>query len=977
MRGRTMFIAAAALLTISQLALGAGVWVGGGADNNWSTAANWDDGLVPAVDGLATFGNSATSVNLSANQTVGKLLFSIDGGYTIARTGGTLTIGTGIEVNPSLATPNTYTINAPIALSGPADFIIGAGSTLYTSGAVTGSTINVSGAGTWEFSRTSGVKVTAAINNNGTIKLGQGNRPGAYFSGLTGSGTIDLYGEWLNLKIATDNEYTGQIISTEPGESYPRFVKDGLGTFKVSGTGVLKSAFGIYMGQGTIELDNTATNVNDRLLGWGCTIAAENGAARMLVRGNATEATTDDVYIQSMDRGMLTIEGVHGETANLVIDRHNYYNTYNGGMLRFAGNDLGGTGTYTTRIAGYYNQCNLYGGILGGNAYVGDEFASYNFTIQSIVPYTDAARPTLIASGTVNADNVLVSGDQLLTDNTTINSLKIDGNAKVDLGGKTLTLARGGLIQTGSANVQGIVNGTLAPNFSDGNSLKYLYVNNSSDLVINATIAGNGLSKAGTGKLSFTGSLGGTGLNWFEGDLEINSPSNMTLRNRVNGPYSLTKDGTGALTISGDGFQTMQTTGMLDIKGGTVILTNQNHGVTGGLQVGGGIIVRSGATLDVRQDFNGPSLQMAGGKIIFGGYGKYLATTLTVDFAAGTTNELFVQHTAFGWPGYLYNITGSGTIKKTGLNTGDTYYGGLWFRGAAGTSSFSGNIDVAEGFAKADANAYPPNVNTLTVRSGAIMKFGYSPTIADDTFAGNGVISMSGYTDFSDTWADGTITAENTRWTPHGATAANVGILTMRGGLSFTSTNSQVNTLVIDVTGSGAVAGVDFDALQVLKPSLNGTDTITNLVNLALVVNVGTGLDLAGDVLTVLTCGSDLTGLSFASVTVNGGSMLADVLYGVGGASLTNIRNAVVIKMGDADGDTFVDDDDLSLLLSNWKGGDVGWGKGDFNASGDVDDDDLSLLLSNWTGSGGGTIPEPATIGLLILGGIGLIRRRK
>ena len=82
------------------------------------------------------------------------------------------------------------------------------------------------------------------------------------------------------------------------------------------------------------------------------------------------------------------------------------------------------------------------------------------------------------------------------------------------------------------------------------------------------------------------------------------------------------------------------------------------------------------------------------------------------------------------------------------------------------------------------------------------------------------------------------------------------------------------------------------------------------------------------------------------------------------------------LLMGDANYDGFVDDDDLSLLLANWKGGDMGWGRGDFNASQDVDDDDLSLLLANWTGSPP-VVPEPATAGLLVLGAAAILRRKQ
>ena len=83
--------------------------------------------------------------------------------------------------------------------------------------------------------------------------------------------------------------------------------------------------------------------------------------------------------------------------------------------------------------------------------------------------------------------------------------------------------------------------------------------------------------------------------------------------------------------------------------------------------------------------------------------------------------------------------------------------------------------------------------------------------------------------------------------------------------------------------------------------------------------------------------------------------------------------------IGDADASGYVDDDDLSLLLSNWNQA-VGWSGGDFSGDGFVDDDDLSLLLSHW-GAGipamnGSAAPEPATVVLMLCGGISLLRRK-
>src|SRR5438105_966590 len=205
---RHFSIVAALLLLLAQAA-SAQTWIGGGANTNWTTTANWFPAVVPANNGTAALsftGNGPGASTVDVAYSINSLTFANSAGVALYTIGGTtLTIGSGgftsndadtqtINNNITLSAAQTWNatsgplvINGPIATAGNAlTFNVTAGSSTL------GGTISGAGALT--------------KNGAGTLKLS-----GAAANIFSGTTTVNA-GTLLLAKIAGFSAIPGNLV---------------------------------------------------------------------------------------------------------------------------------------------------------------------------------------------------------------------------------------------------------------------------------------------------------------------------------------------------------------------------------------------------------------------------------------------------------------------------------------------------------------------------------------------------------------------------------------------------------------------------------------------------------------------------------------------------------------------------------------------------------------------------------------------
>ncbi len=209
-----MLVCVLALLgsTLSKAQAATKTWDGGGADNNWTTAANWDLDTAPVAGDSLVFAGTVrpTAVNnFAANTNFSGITFSAGAGAFVL-SGNAVNIAGDITNSAT----NVQTISLPLVLTA-AQNVTGSGTSLVISGAISGAfSLTKAGTGSVSLSTTNTYSGGTTVSAGNLSLLGTSN---------VGSGAVAVTGGGLTIGSNTVNAGSalavGNTVTVSSGAS--------------------------------------------------------------------------------------------------------------------------------------------------------------------------------------------------------------------------------------------------------------------------------------------------------------------------------------------------------------------------------------------------------------------------------------------------------------------------------------------------------------------------------------------------------------------------------------------------------------------------------------------------------------------------------------------------------------------------------------------------------------------------------------